>query len=95
MFGDHAGSAVLEQRRRETVQLSTDLMINLARPYLIDDVDETALRVNIMLGIGGFTELMLAWRGGLVASTPDEIIELLAGVGAALGSQFLRTSDAS
>lgn len=71
VFGDHAGSAVLEQRRRDTVQMATDLMIGLARPYLRDDVDERALRANVLLGIGGFVELMLAWRDGLVEATTD------------------------
>ena len=90
IFGDHAGSAVLEQRRRDTVQMSTDLMINLAQPFLRDDVDERALRVNVLLGIGGFVELMLAWRDGLVESSTDQIVDHLADVGAALGSRFLK-----
>lgn len=89
IFGDHAGSAVLEQRRRDTVQLATGLMIDLARPYLRPGVDEQALRVNAILGIGGFVELMLAWRSGLIESTADEIVEQLAEVGSALGEQFL------
>lgn len=91
IFGDHAGSAVLEQRRRDTVQMATDLMIGLARPYLREGVDEQALRINTLLGIGGFIELMLAWRSGLVESTTDEIVAHLADVGAALGSRFLRS----
>ena len=90
IFGDHAGSAVLEQRRRDTVQLSTDLMIELARPFLRDDADEQALRINIMLGIGGFVELILAWRDGLIELSPDQIVDHLADVGAALGSRFLK-----
>jgi AcrR family transcriptional regulator len=90
IFGDHAGSAVLEQRRRDTVQMATDLMIGLARPFLLDGVDEQALRINVVLGIGGFIELMLAWRSGLVESTTDEIVEHLSDVGAALGARFLR-----
>lgn len=92
VFGDHAGSAVLEQRRRDTVQMATDLMIGLARPYLRDDVDERALRANVLLGIGGFVELMLAWRDGLVEATTDEFVEFLADVGAALGSRFLEAT---
>lgn len=89
IFGDHAGSAVLEQRRRETVQMSTDLMIQIGRPYLRDDLDEQALRINVVLGIGGFVELMLAWRSGLVEADTDEVIEHLTGVAAALAAQFL------
>jgi AcrR family transcriptional regulator len=89
IFGDHSGSVVLEQRRRDTVQMSTDLMIGLARPFLRDGVDEQALRVNVLLGIGGFVELMLAWRDGLVHSTTDQVVDHLADVGAALGARFL------
>ena len=90
IFGDHAGSAVLEQRRRDTVQMATDLMIDLGQPFLLDGVDEQALRVNTVLGIGGFIELMLAWRSGLLESTTDQIVDHLADVGAALSSRFLR-----
>lgn len=90
IFGDHAGSAVLEQRRRDTVQMATDLMLGIARPFLRKDVDEQALRVNLVLGIGGFVELMLAWRSGLVVASTDQIVEYLADVGNALGSRFLR-----
>lgn len=90
IFGDHAGSAVLEQRRRDTVQLATDLMIDTARPFLRDDVDEHALRIHTLLGIGGFVELVLAWRDGLVDATADEIVEHLIDVGTALSGRFLR-----
>ena len=90
IFGDHAGSAVLEQRRRDTLQMATDLMIQLARPYLRDDIDELAFRINVFVGMGGFTELVLAWRSGLVEGDADTLIEHLNGVGAALASGFLR-----
>lgn len=90
IFGDHAGSAILEQRRRDTVQMATDLMIGMAGQFLRDDVDEQELRLNVLLGIGGFVEVMLAWRNGLIAGTADEIVEHMADVGAALGTRFLR-----
>lgn len=89
IFGEHAGSAVLEQRRRDTVQLATDLMLDLAKPYLRSGVDEQALRINTLLGIGGFVELMLAWRSGLIDANADEIVDQLADVGTTLGSRFL------
>ncbi len=89
IFGDHAGSAVLEQRRRETVQVATDLMIGLGRPFLRAGVDEPALRINTLLGIGGFIELMLAWDSGLLDVTTDEIVEHLTDTAAALSRRFL------
>jgi len=90
IFGDHAGSSVLEQRRRDTVQMSTDLMVDLARPYLRDGVDDRALRVTVLMGIGGFVELVLAWRHGTVEATAGEVVDQLAEVAGALGARFLR-----
>ncbi|MDQ6526955.1 TetR/AcrR family transcriptional regulator [Nocardioides sp. LHD-245] len=89
IFGDHAGSAVLEQRRRETIQMAVDLLIGLARPHLRPDADETGLRVSVLLGIGGFVETVLAWRSGLVEVDADALVEHLAAVGAALAPRFL------
>lgn len=89
VFGDHAGSAVLEQRRRETIQLASDLMIDLAKPFLRDPTDTTSLRMSVVLGIGGFSELMLAWRSGLVDVDANQIIDHLADVGESLAAQFL------
>jgi AcrR family transcriptional regulator len=90
LFGEHAGSAVLEQRRRDTVRLTSDLLIDLARPYLRTDVDEREFRINVLIGIGGFVELMPAWRSGLVEADADTIVGYLNGVGAALAQRFLR-----
>ena len=89
IFGDHAGSEVLENRRRDTLQLTTDLMIQMARPFLRPGVDEQAFRVTILVGLGGFTELMYAWRSGVVEADADTIIAHLYGVGTALAPPFL------
>lgn len=94
LFGDHAGSAVLEQRRRQTVQQATDLLIELARPYLREDRDELDFRVNVLLGIGGFVETMLAWRSGVIEASADTLVRHLAGVGEALAPRFLRAEFA-
>lgn len=95
IFGDHAGSALLEQRRRETVQLTSDLMVGLARPYLRADVDERAFRINVLVGIGGFVELVLAWRSGMVEADAEQLVEHLSGVGTALAPRFLRPGAVS
>lgn len=90
IFGDHSGSAVLEERRRDTIQLATTLLIDLARPHLREDASMEALRMSVVLGVGGFVELVLAWRAGLVEGVDtDGLIEHVASVGAALGAQFL------
>lgn len=91
IFGDHAGSAVLEQRRRDTIQMTTDLMIQIGTPYLRPEGSATALRMSTVLGVGGFVELVLAWQAGLMGDVgADELIEHLAAVGEALAAQFLR-----
>ena len=89
LFGDHAGSAVLEQRRRDTIQRATDLMIETARPYLRRGIDEQAFRATVLIGVGGFVELMLAWRGGLIDADPDTIIDYLTAVAESLAPPFL------
>ena len=90
VFGDHAGSAVLEQRRRTTIQLAVTLLIDLARPFLRDGIDETAFRINVLTGIGGFVEVMLAWRSGLLEADADELVGHFADLGAALAPRFLQ-----
>ncbi|HET6286776.1 MAG TPA: TetR/AcrR family transcriptional regulator [Amycolatopsis sp.] len=89
LFGDHAGSAVLEQLRRQTVQETTGLLIELARPHLKPDVDGLEFRVNVLLGIGGFVEIMLAWRSGLLDADADTLVDHLTGVGTSLSRMFL------
>ncbi|OXM46684.1 TetR/AcrR family transcriptional regulator [Amycolatopsis alba] len=90
LFGDHAGSAVLEQLRRQTVQETTGLLIELARPHLKPDVDDLEFRVNVLLGIGGFVEIMLAWRSGLLDADADTLVDHLTGVGTSLSRMFLK-----
>ncbi|RZQ65641.1 TetR/AcrR family transcriptional regulator [Amycolatopsis suaedae] len=90
LFGDHAGSAVLEQRRRQTVQQATDILIDLAHRFLRDDTDEATFRIYVLLGIGGFVETMLAWRSGLIDADADALVDHLADIGSTLSTRFLR-----
>lgn len=91
LFGDHSGSAVLEQRRRQSVQQATGILIDLARPFLRADVDELAFRTSVLLGIGGFVEIMLAWRSGLLDADADQLVDQLTEVGRSLSQNYLRT----
>ncbi|HWU33103.1 MAG TPA: TetR/AcrR family transcriptional regulator [Marmoricola sp.] len=89
LFGDHAGSATLERRRRETIQTAVDIFLALSRPYLKVDADETQLRISIVVGIGGFVETILAWRSGTLDITVDQLIASLDVVGRSLAREFL------
>lgn len=89
LFGDHAGSATLERRRRETIQTAVEIFLTLSRPYLRTDADETQLRISIVVGIGGFVETILAWRSGTLAITVEELIASLDVVGRSLAREFL------
>ncbi|WP_317494147.1 TetR/AcrR family transcriptional regulator [Haloechinothrix sp. LS1_15] len=88
-FGEHSGSAVLEQRRRDTVQQFTDLLIEVGTPYLNTDVDPTDLRMSVLLGIGGFTELMSAWLAGSIAVDAERIIDHATTIGSELAARYL------
>ncbi|MFC3964764.1 TetR/AcrR family transcriptional regulator [Nocardia jiangsuensis] len=89
LLADHAGSAVLEQRRKRMIGDATDLMIELSRPYLRPGVDETDFRISTLIGIGGFVELLTAWRTGTIEIDADRIAEHIHQVGAVLGARFL------
>lgn len=88
-FGDHAGNATLEQRRRDTQQQFTDLLIELATPHLKPDIDPTDLRMSVLLGIGGFTELVSAWLASTITVDAERIIEHTTTIGADLATRYL------
>lgn len=90
LFGDHAGSAVLEQRRRDSIQMMVGLFLDIAGPQLRPGVDPEAFRMNVLVGIGGFVEAMLAWRAGDLAGDADVLIAQLSAVAAALAAGYLR-----
>lgn len=90
LYGDHSGSAILEQRRRQSVQQATDILIDLARPFLRAEVDEFAFHTAVLLGIGGFVEIMLAWRSGMLEAGPTTLIDHLTEISQSLAQRFLR-----
>jgi AcrR family transcriptional regulator len=89
-FGEHTGSPVLEERRRDTLRLFTDLFVEVGRPYFRPDTDETALRMSILMGLGGFVELITAWHAGLIPATAEQIVDHTTSVGAELATRFLK-----
>lgn len=45
--------------------------------------------MTVLMGIGGFVELIAAWQSGIVQVDADQIIERAAQFGSVLGGQFL------
>ncbi|MGV9413377.1 TetR/AcrR family transcriptional regulator [Nocardia sp. NPDC003693] len=89
LFGDHAGSRVLEERRKAMLTEATDLLIATARPYLRPGCDESDLRMGTVMGIGGFVELLTAWRTGAIEADTARIIEHVSGTAHLLGVRYL------
>ncbi|WP_068032865.1 TetR/AcrR family transcriptional regulator [Nocardia mexicana] len=89
LLAEHAGSAVLEQRRSKMLTDATDLLIAAARPYLRPGVDETSFRMSTLMGIGGFVELLAAWRTGAVDVDAARIIDHTSAHAALLSAQYL------
>lgn len=89
IFVRHVGSAVLEQRRTDLLHQATAVLIAAAEPYLAPNVDRTGFRMDTLVGIGGFSELVNAWRSGLLDVGADELIEHSTRIGATLASRYL------
>ncbi|MBC7299856.1 MAG: TetR/AcrR family transcriptional regulator [Nocardia sp.] len=89
LLADHAGSAVLEQRRKAMLTDATDGLVAIAWPYLRPGVDETAMRMSTLAGIGGFIELLSAWRTGVLDVDAQRIVEHSTAIAMQLGAVFL------
>ncbi|WP_313676640.1 TetR/AcrR family transcriptional regulator [Mycolicibacterium sp.] len=94
MFGHHVGSAVLEQRRTAVLHQATDIMVGVAKPFLKPDADVLGLRMDALVGIGGFVELMTAWQSGLLDVDAPDVIDHCSRLGATLAAAYLDTSRA-
>lgn len=90
LFGDHAGSAVLEQRRREAVQAAADMLTGELVEFALPSVERERLRFVALMGIGGFVELMLARQAGAVDLDVDSFVERLMETVAAMAAPYLR-----
>jgi AcrR family transcriptional regulator len=89
MFGRHLGSAVLEQRRTAVLHQATNIMVGAAGPYLRPDADEIGLRMDALVGIGGFVELISAWQSGFIDVEAGQIIDHCSRIGSTLAAEYL------
>jgi AcrR family transcriptional regulator len=73
-FGEHAGSAILEQRRRDAIRTFTDLIIAQARHTHLIDTEDTAARMTALLLVGGLTEIITNWLHGELPADTEQLI---------------------
>ncbi len=93
VFGHHVGSAILEHRRTAVLHQATDIMVNAAKPFLRPGANELGLRMDALVGIGGFVELMTAWQSGLLDVDAPEVIDHCGRLGATLAKAYLVDDD--
>jgi AcrR family transcriptional regulator len=89
MCSRHLGSAALERRRTEILHQATNIMVAAAKPHLKSDADESGLRMDMLVGIGGFVELVTAWHSGLIKVTASDVIKHCSRIGTTLAAVYL------
>ena len=89
LSADHAGSAILEARRSKMLTDATDWLMAAAEPYLRPGVDPLSLRMSTLMGIGGFVELLAAWRAGTLEVDADRVIGHTGAHATLLSAQYL------
>lgn len=88
-FGDHGGNELLTNLRREMIGGVLELFLEVATPRLADDAIESDLRLAVLLGIGGFVEIIEAWRAGHIVATPRELVDSLMRLAPRMASNLL------
>lgn len=68
------GSPVLEKERGIAFQQAIELVMTAVRSRLTSVIDEETLRMDTIIGIGGFIELIRAWQSGLLQVDAERII---------------------
>ena len=74
LLAQHVGSSPLQDRRAVALQEATQLVVEASRPHLRQDADEIALRMDTLIAVGGFVEVITAWHSGLLAVTEKEVV---------------------
>ncbi|MET7770405.1 TetR/AcrR family transcriptional regulator [Nocardia sp. NPDC005366] len=95
LFGDHAGSEILERRRRDLILVATDVLATGMAPYLRNGLPRNEFYRTVLMAVGGFVELTTAWRAGAIAIDVDEIISQTIHFGEILVGHYLAADPQS
>ncbi len=88
MLADCAGSEPLANARARALQTVTDLLLDLARPYLRVP-DDLGLRMTTLMAVGGFVELAAAWKDGRLDVDSATIADHVADTAIRLAEQYI------
>lgn len=89
LFGDHSGSPDLENRRHRLLLDVTNVMAEIGAQYVKPGTDRTEFQQSVLMGVGGFLELVAAWHAGVIDADAAEIVDQVSHFGEILGSYYL------
>lgn len=89
LFGMHSGSTPLEERRHAMVGTVTDLMFVGIEARVDSRIDRHRLRLSMLMGVGGFLELVAQWRAGDIAVDASEIVDQAVHFGGVLATHYV------
>lgn len=90
LLTQHAGSTPLQDRRAAALQQASDLVMLAEQSDLLPDADRIGLRMDTLVGVGGFVELISAWQAGLLDVDADHIIDHACRLAGTLANPYLR-----
>lgn len=89
LFGTHSGSDALEQRRHAMVLRMTEVILAGTLPRVDPRLDREQLRRSILMGVGGFIELVTQWRAGEIPGDARVVIDQTVHFGTVLAAYYL------
>ncbi|OHU77830.1 TetR/AcrR family transcriptional regulator [Mycobacteroides chelonae] len=92
LLGNHTGCPALEKKRQASQRELVELMIDTGRPYLRPDADADAFRVDVTIGLNGFTGMMSEWHSGAIILTETQVIDHVTRLATVIASQHITAS---
>lgn len=89
LFGMHSGSDALEQRRHAMVLRMSEILLAGTLPRVDPRLDRAQLRRSVLMGVGGFIELVMQWRAGEIDGDAQTVIDQTVHFGTVLGAYYV------
>ena len=89
LFGAHSGSPALEHRRHRLLIEVSDVMAESGMAYIKPGIERAEFRQSVLMGVGGFLELIGAWHAGVLDVDAADIVEQVTHFGEILGGYYL------